>query len=253
MSTTLSSIVSTAWELGFEGSPILFSGGIAQNIPGQLLPIIAITESISLVGGLLNGSLPSMDNLFAKYRPLPGSNLAKFDLGRYAYAGQAIAANAIISQPLRVSMLMMCPANQAGGLVTKLAVMMALKAVISQHASLGGLYVVATPAIIYDNLALLEVTDVTPGDSKQAQAAYQWDFEQLLITGQAAGTVLNTMLSKVAGGVPTDGSLSGAAAVGSAQSGAGALPGLVGSSIQTSDAVQPWVSAAPVPVQSSPL
>jgi hypothetical protein len=66
----------TLFQLGYQISPIIFSGGIASLIPGGLLPVVAITQSASFVAGLLSGStsgLSSLDDFFAHYKPLPGS------------------------------------------------------------------------------------------------------------------------------------------------------------------------------------
>ena len=65
------------YRLGFEGSPVILTRGIAQLIPGGMLPIIALTESINFTLGLVDGNIPSIDQLFAHWSPLPGSTLQK--------------------------------------------------------------------------------------------------------------------------------------------------------------------------------
>lgn len=201
-----------AYQLSFQVSPIILTGGVASAIPGGMLPIISITEAVNFVGGLLSGASPtSLDDFFASYRPLPGSTLIDNQIGNYPFANQAVAANAIIAQPLTLSMLMTCPVRQQGGYATKLATMIALKATLTQHAASGGTYTVATPVCYYDNLILLRVTDVSGDQSKQAQMAFRWDFVQPLLTLAAADAAQNSMMSKLTAGTQTDGSLSGTA------------------------------------------
>jgi hypothetical protein len=220
MSFSLAGASAAAFKNGYEISPILFSGGIAANLPGGLLPIISILQ-------------PG----FAHFRPLPGGTLSATEIGRYPLANQAIAGNALIAKPLRLSMLMAAPANGVGGLITKLVVMTTLKSVIDQHTALGGLYVVATPAYIYENGISGDLTDVTPEGAK-VQEMWQWDFEFPLITLQQAQMAQNNMMAKISGGVQTDGSLSGPnSTVGSQVGGAApsAVPGaqgLVGATVQ---------------------
>ena len=45
------------YKLGFEISPVILCGGIAQAIPGGMLPIVALTQSASFVTGLLGGAI----------------------------------------------------------------------------------------------------------------------------------------------------------------------------------------------------
>ena len=40
------------YKLGFEISPVILCDGIAQAIPGGMLPIVALTQSASFVTGL---------------------------------------------------------------------------------------------------------------------------------------------------------------------------------------------------------
>lgn len=230
------SILSSAFKLGFEISPIILTGGVATNIPGGMLPIVSITEAANFVTGLLSGGTDaSLDDFFAHFMPIPGSTLAENQIGHYTFANQAVAANAIIAQPLRVSMLMICPVKSALGYAAKLATFTALQAVLAQHDASGGTYTVATPAFIWTNCISLSLKDVTSGESKQTQYIYQWDFEQPLVTQQQAQQAQNTLMSKLSGGLPTDGSLSGAGStVGVPPS--GAAPSLIPASQSLSGA-----------------
>jgi hypothetical protein len=210
-----------------------------------MLPIICITEAASFVTGLLSsGKLPSLDDYFANFRPLPGSTLGENQIGTYPFANQSVAANAIIGQPLAVSMLMVCPARDELGYAAALVTMMALQAALSQHDSLGGTYTIITPKFFYTDCIRLRMVDASTGETKQAQNAYQIDFVQPLLTLQQAQAAQNTLMSKLSNGTQINGqpSWSGAApSVGNAQSLTG--PGLI-----------PATNTAPIiPVQSTPL
>jgi hypothetical protein len=205
------SVLGSAFQLGFEISPIILTGGGGvANLTGGMLPIVAITEAASFVNGILNGSVESsLDDFFAHFKPLPGATLADNAIGHYPFANQAIAANAVITQPLRISLLMICPARGEGGYIAKLATMTALKYTLGQHIGSGGTFTVATPSFIYTNCVLLSLKDISSGETNQAQWLWQWDFEQPLITQQQADQAQNSFMQKVSNGLPTDGGLSG--------------------------------------------
>lgn len=191
-----------AWKLAFGISPIIFVGGIANNILGGMLPIMLLTQSADFADGILSGATTdlSLDDYFAQYEPLPGGTLADYQFGVYPFANQSVAANAVIQQPLAFSMLMVCPVKGNENWLSHLDVMTALQSAIAQHASLGGTYTVATPKQIYTNCLLTKLTDVTSGDSKQPQAMWQWDFFQPLLTLSQAAQALNALLGKMSSG-----------------------------------------------------
>lgn len=192
----------TPFQLAYGVSPIVLAGGIAALVPGNLLPIVAITEALDISAGVLTGgSIPSsLDEFFAQFVPLPGATLISNSVGKYPFANQAVAANAIIQNPRQISMLMIAPVRETGGYFTKPAIFSALQAALQTHNSLGGLYHVATPAGIWDNCVMLDVTDVTDGESKQRQTMWQFDFERPLVTSNQAQTSLNSLMSKMANG-----------------------------------------------------
>lgn len=204
-----------AFKLAFQLSPILMVGGISTYITGGVLPIIAITEASNFIFGLLSGTENiELDDFFANFSPLPGSTLFDLQIGTYPFANQAVAANATISQPLNLSMLMRCPARNDLGYANKLMTMMALQQVITQHAQLGGTYTVVTPSYFYTNGILTNLRDVSDTESHQVQNAYQWDFTFPLLTLQQAQSVQNSLMSKLTGQTQISGapSWSGAAA-----------------------------------------
>lgn len=189
------------YALSFQKSPIIFTGGIAQNVPGGLLPIVSITQAQDFNQGILSGSegLNLEDYLF-DFAPAPGGTLADFEIGSYPFANQTVAANAIISEPLRFSLLMQAPVRVPGGFDGKLAVFQSLQASIAQHAALGGTYTVATPAYLYTNCILLGLRDATDAKPDQPQSRWQWDFVQPLLTLQAAQQAQNSLMQKISNG-----------------------------------------------------
>lgn len=193
------SIFQTAYEI----SPIILSGGLAGNIPGSLLPIVAITEAANFGFSLLNGNNPlNLNNFFGHFRPLPGSTLIDNDVPVYPFANQNYAANAIVAKPLKISMLMNCPANRAGGYVSKMITFTALKAALDQHNQSGGTYIVATPSYVYLGCILTSLTDVSRPDSQQPQNAWQFDFIQPLIS-QGAQNTLGALMNTVSNAFPS--------------------------------------------------
>lgn len=194
-----------AFKLAFNVSPIILTGGVANLIPGAMLPIISITEALSFGLGLLSGGeTPSLDDFFASYQQIAGGTLVDNSVAHYPFANQATAANAIITQPLRVSLLMRCPVREPFGYAAKLATMMALQAALAQHNSSGGTYIVATPSYFYTNCLMLGMRDVS-SRGKQVQTEWQLDFEQPLLTESAADQAQNALMSKITGGTAFSG------------------------------------------------
>ncbi len=225
-----------AFKLSFQLSPIIFTGGIAAGItaalPGGGLPIILITEALNFTEGLLAGAEDlNLDDFFANFHPLPGSTLIDQQIGKYPFANQAIAANAVIRQPLTISMRMICPARQEAGYALKLATITALQAAFAAHNGSGGTYTVATPSYFYTNCVMNGMRDTSNAQSAQAQNTYQLDFEQPLLTLQDAIQAQNNLMSQITAGVPSGTTWSGIApTVGNTSSlgGIGLLPGSSG-------------------------
>ncbi|HBA3118192.1 TPA: hypothetical protein J6N97_001684 [Escherichia coli] len=195
------------YKLGFEISPVILCGGIAQAIPGGMLPIVALTQSSSFVTGLLGGAinLTDLDKYFCHWRPEPGATMVDYEIARYPFANQVVAANALLAQPLRVSLVMEAPVNENTGAMTKLVTMSALQSVLQAHSNLGGTFIVATPSVIYSNCILRVVRDITSGNDPLPQRSWIWDFEQPLITDNGAEQAVNNFLNKIgAGDMVTD-------------------------------------------------
>lgn len=194
------------FKLAFELSPIVLVNGLAQNIPGQMLPIIAITEAANFTAGLLNGAGDiGLDNFFAHFAPMPGATLIDFQVGTYPFANQGVAANAVIAQPLTLSMIMHCPVRDNLSYLVKLVTLTALKQTLQQHISTGGTFIVVTPGYFYTNGLLTGLRDVSDGRSKQVQSAWQWDFTFPLLTLEQAQQAQNSLMGKLSSGTEIQG------------------------------------------------
>ena len=195
----------TIFKLGYEISPIILTGGIASLIPGGMLPIVAITEAGALLFRLLQGDTQSLslDQFFAHFVPVAGSTLANNAVGNYPFANQVVAANAMVAQPLNVSLRMHCPVKRAGGYTNKLITLTALKSTLDAHTARGGTYTVATPGYIYTDCLLLSLRDISGEESKQKQVVWQWDFQRPLLALNEAAQAYSSLMDKVASGVPT--------------------------------------------------
>jgi hypothetical protein len=191
-----------AFKLAFQISPIILTGGgIAKNWGGAV-PIVALTEGANFLATLLAGTANiELDNFFANFQVLPGATMINNQVGMYPFANQSVAANAIIQQPLNVSLAMICPANvQTLGYPFKLITMMSLQASLQQHNLAGGTYTIITPSYIYTNCLMTGMRDISGGDSKQVQFIWQLDFIQPLVTVQSAQTALNGLMQKLTDG-----------------------------------------------------
>lgn len=184
----------TTFQLKFELAPIIFKAGIANDpINGQL-----ITD---FTQGASPGDIAYVD-YFAHFKVDPGGTLIDYQFAEYPFASLEVAANAVIQQPLKINMLMLCPAQTSptNNYNTKLAQITVLQQIIQQHIQAGGYFTVATPAFIYENVLLKTLRDVTPVSDRQVQYMWQWEFEQPLIALDDANSNLSTLLSGVDSG-----------------------------------------------------
>lgn len=198
-----------AYKLAFQIAPLALTGGIASNITGGMLPIISLTQALNFTTGILSGGNIELDDCFAHFQPLPGATLIDNRIGMYPFANQAVAANAIIAQPLQISLLMIVPARDDSGAWEKLALMTALQMTLSSHNNQGGTYTVATPSYFYTNAIMTAMRDVTTAESKQSQFKWQLDFVQPLVSLQQLAQAQNAQMSKITNQTPSDGSASG--------------------------------------------
>jgi hypothetical protein len=210
------SIGRTIYQLGFQISPIILANGIANYTPtlGHL-PIVALTEGPNAIVTLLAGGNPfNLDNFFAHFTPVAGGTILNYSIGQYPFANQATAANAIIAEPLNISMRMNIPVNKRGGHTSKLATMILLQTLLQKHAELGGTYVVVTPAAFYTGCILTKLSDVSSSADPIPQNAWQFDFVKPLITITEAKGAESTLMRSVTQQTATNGSWNATAAVG---------------------------------------
>ena len=195
----IGSVGRAAFQAAFEISPILLKGGLAKEMGLDVAPLALLTQGISIP--------MSNEEFFAHWKPATGSTLMLNTVGNYPFANQSTAANAVIAQPLTVSMVMICPVNQSSSYATKAVKMNALIRAINLHIAKGGLFVVLTPAYIYDNCILTGIRDISAGETKQVQLMYSWDFTRpLIMTNNDAVGALSTLMDKIDKGVKLDSS-----------------------------------------------
>ena len=210
----------TSFQRRFEIAPILLVGGSAANVPGGAMTILTLTE-----GGEV--TYPDPDQYFAHFKPMPGSTLEDWGIAEYPFANMVMAANAVIQNPLRFSLLMECPAKSNdpnNNYSLKQARITSMKTRLDAHILAGGYFTVATPAYTYANCLLVALKDVSSGGDKQVQMAYQWDFVQPLITQQAATQTYNNSYNKLNGGLPTTSPLTNSGANAAFGQGGGQAP-----------------------------
>jgi hypothetical protein len=191
----------TAYDLAFQISPIILVGGIASNTLGGMLPIIGLTGQLAgAVQGAISSGGMSTDDFFARFIPVPGSTLVNQQIATYPFANQQVAANATIQQPLNISLRMICPVKDTAGYLTKTAILTALQNSLAAHNAAGGRYHIATPAYIYTDTLLTQMTDATGGAGKQQMIEFQLDFVKPLVTQQGATSAFNSLMSKLSSG-----------------------------------------------------
>lgn len=183
------------WKTAFELSPIFLTGGnswISQTV-GSTVPIILLTEPLSIISSLASGGEnKELDGFFAHWVPLSGTTIIDNQVATYPFANQGVAANAVIAQPLQVSMQMICPVKAPFGYPLKLATFTILQQQLADHSRSGGTYTVLTPSYMYTNCLLTRVVDVSGGESNQRQHTWQFDFIQPLLTVESAIAQGNT-------------------------------------------------------------
>jgi len=211
----LSTAARDAYDLFFQVSPITLTGGIAGNVPGGLLPIVATLGGLGglaqgLISGLETGQGVRLQDFPWRFLPVTGAQAVYQTAATYPFANREIAANATVQQPKSFALRMIWPVNQLAGMGTKLALFSSLKSTLESHNAAGGTYTVALPSMLMTDCLLLSLSDVTPESSKQKQIEWQWDFFQPLISQHQAAGALSGLMSILSGGsVGTSSSWSG--------------------------------------------
>lgn len=196
-------------QLSYQVCPIILTGGVASQLPGSIMPMLSLfgvpQQGGSLAPGILPFQMDSLDDAFAAFNVLPGGTLVAQSIGKYPFANQWVAANAVIREPLTLSVIMDTPMRGPNAWALKHMVFTALKATLDQHNNAGGTYTVATPAYQYDNLVMLSLTDNSRGSNSLPQNAWRFDFEKPLISMAELGMAQNQQMANLTNGTPTDG------------------------------------------------
>lgn len=190
----------------YQTCPIFLTGGIAGGIDGGTLPIISLLNPGAFPSGITGLAGPNFDlgDSFANFHANPGSSLQKYELGRYPFANQVTAANAIITEPLNISLTMIVvfqPGNS--NVANRQSIMTSLKQTLDAHALAGGTYTVLTISYPYVNAILRDLVDASDATMEIPQWRYQWDFEIPLISIADAQNIAqnyNNLMGRVASG-----------------------------------------------------
>jgi hypothetical protein len=232
------------YQLAYQISPLYLTAGVAQSAPGSIMPFLSYIQpgGFSVLGpdflptAFQTYDSTSLDNAFGSFSVIPGGNLNKNTVAKYPFANSYVAANAIIREPLNISLIWDTPMRGAGAWNIKLATMTSIKKIFDNHINAGGLFTVATPAYIYTNLILTGLTDNSRGTVALPQNAWRFDFERPLVVRaelEQAFYNLSQLFTRVQNGTLTDGSWSG-------------IPPSIGAS-----ATQPQSSPGPISVVPS--
>lgn len=202
----LSGAFRSAYDVAFQVSPIIFTGGIVGG--SGPVPVISLVGQLAgfAQGALTSGAL-STNDAWARFVPLAGTSVIENTIGQYPFANQNVAANAIIRQPLNIGMQMIVPIKDAGGYLTKLALFTALQQSFVSHNAAGGTYTIATPSYIYTGCIMLSMTDITAGETRQQQVVWQLMFQQPLTTQAELNGSLNSVMAAIDSGQATTGAL----------------------------------------------
>ena len=196
--------------LSYSICPIYLTGGVAGGgLAGGTVAITEYLQGSNYSSLLAGGTDDNLDNFFAHFVVLAGGRLVNQTIGEYPFANQATAANAVIRQPINITLMMICPARGPGGYTGKQAVLGALKTTLDQHNNSGGTYSVNTPAMLYTDCILKELVDVSGGESKQVQYRWQWVFEKPLVTLSEATAAQNNLMSRISSGAKVTPNASG--------------------------------------------
>ena len=188
------------WVLTYQISPIFLQNGVVSSAMGGYAPIIYYLQGAGFMGLGFPGPDVDIDNYYAQFVPLNGSDLINNTYGEYPFANQQTAANALITQPLAISAMMIAPERNPGGYFFKSSIMTALADTLKQHTLQGGTFVYVTPAKTWSNLLLLRLRDMTGSESKQVQWRWQWDFSQPLITSAQAQAAQSNLINSIQNG-----------------------------------------------------
>lgn len=191
----------------YQVSPIILTGGLASNISGGMLPLLALTNPNAFASNMLSGSENfSLDDAFGIFQPCAGGTLVEQIVAQYPYANLSVAGNAIIRNPINMSMLMLTPMKEIGSWSLKQLTMSALKATLDSHNNAGGTYTVCTPAYTYTDMLMVALIDVSTASSPIPQNAWRWDFTKPLVSLSDTSGAQSNLMSQIGSGIQPSGS-----------------------------------------------
>ncbi|MDF7673945.1 hypothetical protein PT277_08025 [Acetobacteraceae bacterium ESL0709] len=181
----------TLGNLAYVVSPILLEGGVAEKT-GLPVPILVYTEAVALVNGLISGgikgqfNMPDLDNMWCHWNMTSSvdgtlNTLLDYEVPVYTLGNQNAACKNTFRNPIKVSMQMMCPARGPGAMVTKLATIQSLQAILDKHMMMGGRFTVITPGFYYTDMVLKQFVDVTQKPEQHPASVFQLDFQQITL------------------------------------------------------------------------
>jgi hypothetical protein len=220
------------WKTLYQVSPLVLTGGVAINVPGSMISIQSLTNpnllppspaqaaqaaQAAFISGLqfltqrtvTGNSLNGLDDAFGAFNVLPGGTLCNQTAPKYPLANQIMASNAIVRDPINVSLIWDVPMRGQNAWAIKLATMQALKALLDLHNNAGGLYMIMTPAYTYDNCVLTSLSDNSRSSNSLPQNAWRFDFERPMVMTQTdVSAAQNSFIAKLTAGLPTTGTAS---------------------------------------------
>jgi hypothetical protein len=204
-------------QLLYQLTPIWLQNGIAGNIVGNYLPILSILN-YEVFAALNNPgqqgiTVPSdwnFENAFAVFQPAPGGSLIRQSIAEYPFANLNVASNATLRNPINVSMIMITPMKEPSAWAMKQSRMSNLKSVLDAHNNLGGTYIVFTPAYIYNNMLMENLTDVSTSQSPLPQNTWRWDFTAPLVSLADIQIAEGNLIQKLTAGIQTSGAITSA-------------------------------------------
>lgn len=209
-------MANTSVQLSYQVCPIILTGGgVASQVPGGILPMLSLFYA---TGSALElpYDISDLDESFGAFNVLPGGTLILQTIGKYPFANQDVASNAVIREPLTISVIMDAPMRpldhnfpEQDAWQIKQQVMTSLKFTLDAHNNAGGTYTVATPAFMYENLVMTSLTDNSRGNNSLPQNAWRFDFEKPLVALADAQNSYNMLMGKISSGLPSNGQLSG--------------------------------------------
>lgn len=192
------------YQLLYQITPIFLNNGIATNIGGGIVPIMALLNpnayNILFSGG--SGEF-NMDSYFGIFQPASGGSLITQQIAEYPFANLSVAANATVKSPIEVSMIMVTPMKTQYAWAVKNATMTALKAALDTHNNMGGTYTVFTPAFTYYDMIMLGLSDMSNPQIALPQNTWKWDFRKPLVNQTDLVFAENNLYAKITGGVQT--------------------------------------------------